>query len=139
MREERVDQADLLLRTDHWHGVSCDEICIESPQDADVTRSIEALDATSRTTLTLERAEASMTVGGGQGRYVVFVTVGGNEEFWNLLSEADATGAVMINIGGQEGDFPARHVVDHEKAARAALFFLESGRRDPTLTWELQK
>jgi hypothetical protein len=139
MPEERVDQSELLLLTDQWHGVTCDEICIESPQDADVTRSIEALDAASRTTLTLERAEASMTVGGGQGRYVVFVRVGDDEEFWNLLSEADATGVVMINIGGQEGDFPARQVVDHEKATRAALCFLESGRRDATLTWELQK
>jgi hypothetical protein len=139
MREERVDQAELLLRIDHWHGVTCDEICIESPQDADVTRSIEALDAASRTALTLDRAEASISVGGGQGRYVVFVTVGDDEEFWNLLSEADATGVVMINIGGQEGDFPARQVVDQEKATRAALCFLESGRRDPTLTWELQQ
>jgi hypothetical protein len=139
MRGEHVGQAELLLRTDHWHGVTCDEICIESPQDADVTRSIEALNATSRTTLTLDRAEASISVGGGQGRYVVFVTVGDDEEFWNLLSEADATGVIMINIGGQEGDFPARQVVDHEKATRAALCFLESGRRDPTLPWELQK
>ena len=139
MREERGDQALLLLRTDHWHGVTCDEICIESPQDADVTRSIEALDAASRTTLTLERAEASMTVGGGQGQYVVFVTVGDDQEFWNLLSKADETGVVMINIGGQEGEFPARHVVDHEMAARAAVCFLESSLRDPTLTWELQK
>ena len=128
-----------MLRTDHWRGVSCDEICIESPQDADVTRAIEALDAISRTTLTLERAEASMTVGGGQGRYVVFVTVGDDEEFWNLLSDADAAGVVMINIGGQEGDFPASHVVNREKAVRAALCFLESSRRDPTLAWELQK
>lgn len=134
-----MDQAELLLRTDHWHGVTCDEICIESPQEPDVTRSIEALDAASRTTLTLDRAEASITVGGGRGRYVVFVTVGDDEEFWNLLSEVDATGIVVINIGGQEGDFPARQVVDHEKATRAALCFLESGRRDPTLTWELQK
>jgi hypothetical protein len=134
-----MDQAELLLRTDHWHGSTCDEICIESPQDADVTRAIDALDSTSRTTVTLERANASMTVGGGQGQYVVFVAVGEDEEFWNLLSEADATGIVMINIGGQDGDFPARHVVDHKKAARAALCFLESGRRDPTLTWALQK
>jgi hypothetical protein len=45
----------------------------------------------------------------------------------------------MINIGGQEGDYPSRHVVDREKAVRAALCFLESSRRDPTLAWELQK
>ena len=133
-----MDRAELLLRTDLWHDITCDEFCVESPTEADVMQSIDALDAETKTALTLEREGASISVGGGRGRYVVFVTVGDDQKFWNLLSDYADTGAVMINIGGQEGDYPARHVVDKEQAMRAALCFLESGRRDPALTWELQ-
>lgn len=133
-----MDQAELLLRTDLWHGVMCDEFCIESPTETDVMQSIEALDAETKTMLTLVRKDASISVGGGRGRYVVFVAVGDDEQFWNLLADSAKTGAVLINIGGQEGDYPARQVVDEEQATRAALCFLESGRRDPALTWELQ-
>ena len=133
-----MDQAELLLRTDLWHGIACDEVCVGSPTQADVIQSIEALDAETKTALTLDREETSISVGGGRGRYVVFMTVGDDEQFWNLLSESAETGVIMINIGGQEGDYPVRQVVDKEQATRAAICFLESGRRDPALTWELQ-
>lgn len=137
-QEIRLDQVEVRLMTDSWHGVMCDEICVESPTAAAVTQAIEALDAVTRTALTLHRGSASISVGGGRGLYVIFVALGDEEQFWNLLSESAETGVIMINIGGQEGDHPARQVVDREKAVRAALCFLESGRRDPALTWELQ-
>lgn len=133
-----MDRATLLLRTDLWDGVTCDEFLIESPTEAEVRQAIDALDAQTRTALTLDREEASLTVGGGHGHYVVFVTVGDDQEFWNLISEPAESDVIMINIGGQEGDYPARHVVDKEHATCAAICFLKSGRRDATQTWELQ-
>ena len=116
----------------------CDELRIESPTGADVERAIEALDAETRTGLTLDGHESSISVGGGRGSYVVFVTLGDEEEFWNLLSDPGKTGVTLINIGGQEGDYPNRRVVGKEQATLAALFFLANGRRDPALTWECQ-
>jgi hypothetical protein len=42
-------------------------------------------------------------------------------------------------VGGQDGDYPARQVVDKNVTVKAAESFFFKGERDPSLHWELQK
>ena len=67
---------------------------------------------------------------------------GDDAQFWNVRYESAETDVIMIDIGGQEGGYRARQVVDEEQAScrrgtSRARCFLESGRWDAALTWEL--
>ena len=126
------------LSGDRWHGVDNrqwerDRISID-----DFVRALESLDESRQTMLTIQVGdEAHLTVAGGNGRYVVYATFD-NEEFWNLLGSDSSTETVMLNAGGQEGDFPTRQIVDLDKALSAGLVFLESRQLDPSQQWERQ-
>jgi hypothetical protein len=78
--------------------------------------------------------EEHFSVGGGGGRYVAYATFD-NEEFWSLLRPEPAGGVILLNAGGQEGDYPAREVVSLEQARAAGrAFFLEQSL-DPSQQW----
>jgi hypothetical protein len=121
---------------DRWHGVRCEEDVVEHPNEDDFVRALLALDARSRTILHLSaRNKLELTIGGGAGKYVIYASLPDNE-FWNLLSDPAAVGTIVLNAGGQEGDFPARRVVDQTRALQAGKVFLKEGRLDLSLPWE---
>jgi hypothetical protein len=61
------------------------------------------------------------------------------DSFWNLLSKSNNTEeSVLLNAGGQEGDFPMRKIVHVQTALTAAHTFLETGALDSKLRWEQQ-
>jgi len=128
-----------LLVADIWTGVDCEEEEVRSPSIPDLEYAITALDASVRTTVCLYGIDGSfLTIGGGGGQYVVYVTTP-DEQFWNLLAEdSDLKGIILINIGGQEGDFPARQVVNEQRALQASRTFFRSGELDSSLRWEVQ-
>jgi len=41
----------------------------------------------------------------------------------------------LLNVGGQEGDYPVDSVVDWSQAFRAAHYFLDTGQMDPDQRW----
>jgi hypothetical protein len=104
---------------DEWAGVYCDYIEICSPKLADVVWLFSKLDAAVHTILTLQaRDGTSLVVGGGAGQYLVYVSTS-DEEYSNLLSQPDTKSVVMIFVGGQEGDCPARQAGDGGRALRS--------------------
>jgi Immunity protein Imm1 len=126
------------LHGDCWEGVHNREWHIDPASIEDVLRALARLDARKYTMLTIRRSgEQHFVIGGGAGRYVVYATFD-NEEFWNLSTGGAEAGVVMINAGGQEGDFPARHVVDPQRAAAAAKAFCLRGALEPAESWEKQ-
>ncbi|MFO0693855.1 MAG: Imm1 family immunity protein [Polyangiales bacterium] len=130
--------SDLSICGDRWHGVANDEWHVDAPSWDDVSRAIRRLDGRTYTLVTIGGSgEEHLAVGGGAGRYVVYVTRD-NWDFWNLLSHEDAEGTVSLFIGGQDGDYPARRIVDLEQAEVAARAFLSGRRLEPTLRWEKQ-
>jgi hypothetical protein len=132
--EEKVIVSRILA--DRWRGAQCDEDVIESPSADDFARALAALDARERTMLCLHVPDGrQLTIGGGNGKYVVYAALS-KDEFWNLLIETAENGTVSVTAGGQEGDFPAEQVVDQTQALRAGLAFMESGKLDPTLCWK---
>lgn len=66
---------------------------------------------------------------------MVYVTFD-NEVFWNLLQPEQAEGTNTLNAGGQEGDYPASHVVSRERARQAGVTILQISELDPALEWE---
>ncbi len=128
------------LVLDKWVGPSCEEGRLVSPALDDVRQAVESLDAKNRTIVSLcgSDGRSSLTIGGGNGSYVVYMSVG-EDEFWNLVNRDRGFGIFMLNAGGQEGDFPERQILDLAAALRAATTFFETGGRDNSLCWELQE
>lgn len=124
------------MHGDRWDGIQCHDWQTENPIAADFEEALLRLDADVHTLLTIATdGETHLTIAGGSGRYVVYATFD-NEEFWNLLRPEQASGTVMLNAGGQVGDFPAIQVVSLQQARSAGLVFLDSGQLDPGQSWE---
>jgi len=124
------------IRGDHWEGVAVHRWSIEEPSVEDLEQMLERLDASTYTMMTIEGpGNRHLTVGGGAGRYVVNATTLDNEQFWTLLRSEPAEGVIQLNTGGQDGDFPATHVVDKGQAYQAARIFLQTGELDRDQQW----
>ncbi len=98
---------------DKWSGLHCEEweVCA-SPEEL-VARLVR-LDAQVHTLLSLASGppdEAHLGVGGGAGQYLVYQQVS-DLELWNIVRPDAEKAWVSSNTGGQEGDHPARQVVD---------------------------
>ncbi len=102
----------------------------------EVRSKIESLDGQSRTLVTLEGdGEVHMSIGGGAGRYVVYVTFD-NEEFQYLVDRSrDGSEMESIVVGGQMGDYAGRLCVGLPIVLRAARLFGETGEVERSL-WE---
>ena len=125
---------------DKWTGVLCYEDETLTPTADDVNQAVQALDAKTRTLVSLYgRDGAHLTIGGGTGQYVVYAS-SSDEQLWNLVADTGEaqSGVVMLNAGGQEGDFPARQVIAKPQALQAAQTFLQTGALDSSLRWERQ-
>lgn len=128
--------AAMRMICDCWDGPNNHNVVREAPSQPEFDEAFERLDAQVHTMVVLDAGgERHMSIGGGAGQYVVYATFD-NEEFWNLLRKAPTDGVVMLNAGGQEGDFPARQVVGQEEARQAGRSFLASCNLDRTLQWE---
>jgi len=128
------------ITADKWSGALTDDEVIVTPTVDDLHRAIEALDATVKTSVFLQGEDgAHLAIGGGSGQYVVYVSPS-DRQFWNLIANgADRSKTVSLFVGGQDGDYPARQVVDKNVTTKAAEGFFFKGERDPSLHWELQK
>ena len=127
------------LVVDRWDGIYCENSTTPNPGLEDVVAAVRALDAWTATMVALHGAEeAHLAIGGGGGRYVVYVT-DDNEVFLNLINEAsEDEGVVLLVVGGQEGEYPSRMVVGLEAAVNAATDYVGTGRPAAGLRWEEQ-
>ena len=128
------------IAADRWSGVLTDDDVIVSPTLDDLHRVIGALDANIRTSVFLKGDNgAYLAIGGGTGKYIVYASPS-DQQFWNLIANRpDENGIVSLAVGGQDGDYPARQVVDKNIAIMAAESFFLKGERDPSFHWELQR
>lgn len=124
------------LVADRWIDTVCIEERVLEPGIGDVDAAIDALDGSVHTMACLYGSEdLHLTVGGGPDLYIVSVARG-DDEFWCLLGNAKAQGVCLLNTGGQEGEFPQRHVVDKQAVVRSVHYFFDRGGMDPVLEWE---
>jgi hypothetical protein len=127
------------LSGDRWDGDYNFEWRDEGASRNEFEYALGRLDAKTYTLLTIHaEGDAHLTIAGGNGQYVVYATFD-NEDFWNLIRSEDAGGTVILNAGGQEGDYPARQVVGMPEAHVAGLFFLDFNHLDSSHNWEKQQ
>lgn len=128
----------LTLSGDLWAGPLNHEWNNLRPRIEDFDAALAKLDAAERTMITIQNSDEShLAIAGGNGRYVVYACFN-DQEFWNLIQDDQAGGIILLNAGGQEGDFPARQVVDFDQASAAGRYFFQFQKMDPSLNWERQ-
>jgi hypothetical protein len=112
---------------------------------ADVEREIDALDSRTQTLVMLAplppkgppEGDHHLTVGGGGGGRFIVYTTEDNVDFWNL-TDPERRGIeqkVVMNIGGQEGEYSEQQFVSKELALHAARQYVENGQRARDLSW----
>lgn len=124
------------LLADCWDGIINREEVITDPSNDDLIRLFDRLDQQRHTILSIDSGTgASLTVGGGNGKYVVYACED-DVTFFNLISDDDSRQLARLNAGGQEGEYPGRQVVNGKAALTAAQTFLSLQLRDSSLCWE---
>ena len=125
------------LVTDTWNGRSVEETGKESPSWDDVVAAIKGLDADKRTLVAADGwGETQMLIGGGAGKYVVSVSTSDEEQFTLINCNVKGSDRVLLNAGGQTGNFPSQEIVDYETAIQAANWFYEHNEPAPQLVWK---
>ena len=126
---------------DDWSGVRSGEVEYECSNIEQVAAAIKKLNGRNKTSVYLQAdGEKSLAVSGGNdGRYVAFVTIGVDDEFYNLVDLRQPEGQELdVVTGGQRGTFPTKQVVGLSTALEAARQFALDGSMSPSLTWEKQ-
>jgi len=127
----------MIAITDEWSGMNGRESTLKDATWADVARLIKRLDARKYTVVNLQIDDDNhLTVGGGNGRFIVTVTAGG-DRFFDLVraSPSDSTSIVRLNVGGQEGEYSADQVVDEDTAVACAMTYVKSSEMDKRFPW----
>jgi hypothetical protein len=106
---------------------------------SEIESAIKSLDGQTKTLVTLETdGEAHMSIGGGQGKYVVYATFD-NEIFYSLIDPSKSDQHESIVVGGQKGWYPAKSCVDLETVLPSAQKFAEFGEMLKSAVWEQDK
>jgi len=82
--------------------------------------------------------KTSLLIGGGNhGQYVVTITMGNDEVFYNLLKPLGKEDLeVELVTGGQAGLFLDKYCVDFNTALEAFTYYAHAGEKSPDLEWE---
>jgi Immunity protein Imm1 len=121
---------------ENWEG-SRNQGSLEPAKDwREIEVAIKELDGRHKTLVTLEaNDETHMAVGGGKGKYVVYLTFD-NELFHYLIDPSKSDADECLVVGGQEGVYSSKLCVDMSMALKAAKTFAEFGKMDELVVWE---
>jgi Immunity protein Imm1 len=121
---------------ENWQSNQNNGLLKEAKGWEEIEAAIRELDGHRRTLVTLEaEGETHMAIGGGTGRYLVYVTFD-NENFNYLVNPSKPDNAETLVVGGQEGIYPAKWCVDLATTLRAAKAFAELGMIEKSVVWE---
>src|SRR5438552_2128913 len=115
---------------DNWSGVHSDDVETECGNIDQVVAAVKKLNGRNKTSVYLQADGAkSLTVSGGtNGRYVAFVTIGVDDEFYNLVDPQQPPDQVLnLKAGGQLGAYSAKQCVGFETVLEAARQFALDG------------
>jgi Immunity protein Imm1 len=121
---------------ENWEGNSNNGLLKEAKEWGEIESAIGELDGHRRTLVTLEtEGEAHMSIGGGNGRYFVYLTFD-NDNFNYLVNSSNSDRHETLVIGGQSGIYPAKSCVDLTTTIKAAKVFAELGTMERSVSWE---
>lgn len=107
------------------------------PTTGDLLAALDRLDgAVFSSTAFVIDDDTVLSVGGGNGGYIVFMSLGGDVEIHTLIDPAKSEDLDQdLVAGGQMGSYPQFQCVDRTLAASALLYFHEHGAPSPQLRW----
>jgi Immunity protein Imm1 len=121
---------------ENWEGDRNNGLLKEAKEWNEIETAIGELDGNRRTLVTLEtEGEAHMSIGGGNGRYFVYLTFD-NDNFNYLVNSSNSDRYETLVIGGQEGSYPAKSCVDLTTTIKVAKIFAELGIMERSVSWE---
>lgn len=124
------------LSTENWVGNQNQGTLEQAINWQQVESAIKDLDAHKKTLVLLEtEGETHMAVGGGLGKYVVYITFD-NDNFHYLIDPTKTEIEETLVVGGQEGYYPAKLCVDLTTTLKAAKTFAEIGILEKSVVWE---
>jgi hypothetical protein len=124
---------------ENWEGNRNNELLQEVKGWGEIETAIRALDGHRRTLVTLEtEGEAHMSIGGGNGRYFVYLTFD-NDNFNYLVNLSSSDKTEILVIGGQSGIYLAKSCVDLATTIKAAKVFAELGTMEKSVSWECDR
>lgn len=122
---------------ENWQG-NKNNITLKPAENwLEIANAIGELDGKSKTLVTLETDdETHLAIGGGSGKYVVYLTFD-NETFFYLVDSSQPDREETLIVGGQEGLYKAKLCIkDLNIVLKAAETFAKYGKIEPSLTWE---
>jgi len=122
---------------DMRHGEEVLTRAHETPTDGDLLAALDRLDgAVFSSTAFVIDDDTVLSIGGGDGAYVVFISSGGDTRIHTLIDPAKSEDHDQdLVAGGQSGSYPQFQCVDRSKAASALLYFHAHGEASPDLNW----
>jgi hypothetical protein len=121
-----------------WHEQGRSDTVVEQPSWSAIEAAIRAMNGENLNDLYLDldgEPEASVTVGGGGGRYIVSGSIDG-ESFPTLTdSSVPEEPYIELVVGGQLGEFAACYVVGLDRALEAVRSVAGSGAFTPEIGW----
>ena len=105
------------------------------PGWSDIERAIRELDGQQRCLLTLASDDALLSIGGGDGRYLIHASLD-SHSFQSAVEPAQPGYPVPVPLPGRQRSCPARMVLDQKKAMRVARAFALGGCLERSLSWE---
>ena len=122
-----------------WETNGRRDTVIQNPSWHQVEAAISSLNNRNLNDLYLEPAGGGdhtfLCIGGGNGHYIASGSMDG-QRFPTLANRvADADSRIDLIVGGQLGDYPAKHVVDLASVLAAARSFFECGAFTDAVDW----
>jgi hypothetical protein len=125
------------LYIDKWVARADIGHSVDRPSWADIEAAIMQLDGTTRTSVMLKKDdETYMSIGGGPIAFSVTVLIENKYGPFYLVDPTKGSQEVILVVGGQGVDFPARMTVSLESVLQAAKTFAESGLLEKRLVWQ---
>jgi hypothetical protein len=127
------------LHIDRWE-TNVDKGFALKVEQSSLLQQLQLLDGKVSTQMLVlpEDKSSSLLIGGGKNNiYVVTLTIGADEEFFNLFDPyKNDIKEIEVVTGGQAGLFPEKYCVDFNMALEALKFYVETGQPSPKLSWE---
>lgn len=108
-----------------------------NPSDLDLLAALDRLDgAEFSSTAFVTEDETVLAVGGGDGGYVVSITLDDDARIYTLVDRSKSEDHDQdLVVGGQSGSYQQYQCVCRELAKEAILYFQQQGAPSPKLQW----
>lgn len=107
------------------------------PSDAELLAALDQLNGAEFSSIALvTEDETVMAIGGGEGAYVVSITLDDDARIYTLVDPAKSEDHDQdVVVGGQSGSYQQYQCVDRELALAAVRHFQQAGEPSPELQW----